>query len=116
MLGISHQRVSQYQSPNHPDQMPYLMICKLECVAERAIVSGAQVRAVEGDGCGPLHVAVVEAVTKSADALRTVAELEARAHPGAADVKHVQQAAQANLHAAECLADAAAHLNPRSAE
>ena len=47
LLGISHQRVSQYQSPNHPDQMPYLMICKLECVAERAIVSGAQVRAIE---------------------------------------------------------------------
>ena len=115
LLGVSHQRVSQLQNPNHPDQMTFLQIAKLECVAERAIVSGAQVRAVEGDGCGPLHQAVVEAVTKSAGVLQAVAEMEGHARPSAADAKHVVQAAQANLHAAECLADAAAHLQTGSA-
>ena len=115
LLGVSHQRVSQLQSPNNPDQMSFLQIAKLECVAERAIVSGAQVRAVEGDGCGPLHHAVVEAVTKSASALEAVAEMEGHQRPSAADAKHVQQAAQENLHAAECLADAAAHIQARSA-
>ena len=111
-LGISAERVSQFQRPTCDDQMSFLCIMRLEAVVGRAIVTGAAARAIEGESQGVIGPAVVEAITKGASALRLVTDMDADGQRGAGEIRAVQRAAHDHLHAAEALADAAARLTP----
>lgn len=114
-LGVSAERVSQYQRPTHDAQMSLLCILQLEAVVGQAIVTGAAARAVEGEGRSAIGPAVVEAVTRSAATLRLVSDMDAdhRRDPG--EIRQVQDAAQDHLRAAQRLADEAAALTPGTA-
>ncbi len=80
-LGISAERVSQFQRPGCPDQMSILCICKLEAVLGRSIVTGALARAADCSAPDLVTTAVVAAVGSSAGALRTIADMDSES-PG----------------------------------
>jgi hypothetical protein len=111
-LGISHQRISQYQNPNLDDVMPLMSILALEAVVGRPVVTGAAARAIEAEGEESIHAAVVGAVTGSAKVLEAIAEMDADDHRDMAEIRGVQAAAAANLAHAQRVADAAAGLTP----
>ena len=111
-LKISAERVSQYQRPTCDDQMPLLCIMKLEAILGRAIVSGAAMRAIEGEAKDEIGPAAVEAVTDAATVLRLVHDMDADGARDPAEIRSVQRGSQELLHVAERLADRAAKLTP----
>ena len=111
-LGVSAERVSQFQRPSCPDQMSLLCICKLEAVIGRSIVTGAAARAADCGAPDPVTTAVVASVGSSASALRAIADMDSDGRRDAGEIRQVQRAAQENLHQAELLADAAGRLEP----
>jgi hypothetical protein len=111
-LGISHQRVSQYQNPNHADVMPLMSILALEAVIGQPIVTGAAARAIEAEARESIHSAVVGAVTGSAKVLEAISGMDADQHRDAGEIRAVQAAAADNLLHAQRVADAAAGLVP----
>lgn len=111
-LGVSHQRVSQHQSPGCADQMPFLCILQLEALVGRAIVSGAAARAVEGEGAPAVTAAAVEAVTTTAATLRLVSDMDADGRRDEGEIRGVRRAALDNLKVAERLVDATVKLEP----
>lgn len=72
-LGISHQRVSQLQSPAHTDLPTIMHVVTLEAVVGQDVVTGVLSRAAGGIGAAKdLRTEVCEAVEASADVLRLV--------------------------------------------
>lgn len=110
-LGISHQRVSQLQDVNNPDQMTLLQVSQLERVAGRAIVTGAFARAAEGETAEEaiMH-AVVGSVSSVAELLALVQAMEADGNRTEAEKRAVRLAAQRALAEVQEAADAAARL------
>lgn len=110
-LGVSAERVSQYQRPGCADQMPVLFICRLETVAGRPIVTGALARASEGGGA-PEEIgrSAVDTVGSAAALMRTVHEMEADGHRSVAEKRDVMVAASDLLKQAQEAFDAAARL------
>lgn len=111
-LGVSRQRVQQIGSPNCPDMPTFRQIICLECVCETAVVTGACARAIEGETSPEVATAAVEAVTKTAGALRLVHTMDADGRRDAAEIRDAQRATQEAVEAAEALRDAAAQLTP----
>lgn len=111
-LAITHQRVSNYQSPNHPDMMPLVYIMQLEAVIGQAIVTGAVSRAVEGAETDCIHTAAVEAVAAAAQAIGVIHAMDQDQHRDLAEVRDVQSKAQALHHVTQRLVDTATKLQP----
>lgn len=110
-LGISHQRVSQLQDVNCPDQMTTLQISQLECVAGRAIVTGTCARAAEGEAADEaIMAAVVGSVGSASELVALVHEMEADGQRTEAEKRMVRAAAQRHLKEAQDVVDAAARL------
>lgn len=110
-LGVSAERISQYQRQSSADQMPLLMICRLEAVAGRAVVTGALSRAAEGDGVvEEIGRSAVDTVGRAADLMRTVHEMEADGHRTHAEKREVMLASAELLREAQQAFDAAARL------
>lgn len=111
-LGVSAERVSQWQRPTCDDLMPFLCVMHLEAVVGRAIVTGAAARAVEGTARDEIGPAVVEAVGDAAGLLRLVHDMDADGARDAGEIRSVQRGSQDLLRAAEGIADRAAKLTP----
>lgn len=80
-LKISHQRVSQLQSPNNADMPTVMQIATLEHVVGQGIVTGAMARAAEGGAVNANpEKEIGDVVMASADVLRLE---RADAHPRA---------------------------------
>lgn len=110
-LGISHQRISQLQDVNCPDQMTLMQVSHLERVAGRAIVTGACARAAEGESAEEaiMH-AVVGSVSSVAELLALVQAMEADGGRTEAEKRAVRLAADRALAEVKEAADAAARL------
>ena len=111
-LGISAERVSQFQRPGCPDQMSILCICKLEAVLGRSIVTGTLARAADCGAPDPVTDAVVGLVGASASALHAISDMDRDGQRDVGEIRQVQRATQEALHEAELLADAASRLTP----
>lgn len=110
-LGISAERVSQYQRPTCDDQMPVLMISRLEAVVGRGVVSEAMARAAEGDGADEaISNAAVDTVGSAAQLMMRVHAMEADGQRTEAEKAEVRRAAQEHLRQAQEAADAANRL------
>lgn len=110
-LGVSAERVSQYQRPGCADQMPVLSICRLEAVVGRAIVTGALARAGDADTpAEDIGRSAVDTVGSAASLMRTVHEMEADGHRSVAEKRDVMVAAADLLKQAQEAFDAAARL------
>lgn len=113
-LGISGERVSQHQRTSCADQMPVLMISRLEAVVGRAIVTGALARAAEGEDAGggeAIGDASVGAVGSAATLMGQVHAMEADGHRSPGEVREVQLAAAEHLREAQEAFDAAMRLS-----
>ncbi|MGH6978835.1 MAG: hypothetical protein ACRED4_06055 [Brevundimonas sp.] len=111
-LGISHQRVSYLQNTGNEDEPTFRQIRTLEFVAKRAIVSGAQFRAIQGHTDETIQAAAVEVIASGSAVLRLVHDMDADDHRDAGEVRAVQEAASNHLREARELHDAAARLTP----
>ncbi len=114
-LGISHQRVSHLQNASNSDEPTFRQIRTLEVIAAAPIVSGAQFRAIRGEGDDCVSMAAVETVQSAASALRLVHDMDADGRRDEGEIRRVQEAAAKNLKEARELADAAARLTPGAA-
>lgn len=114
-LGVSAERVSQYQRTSCPDQMGLLMISRLEAVVQRGVVTAAASRAAEGAESGAAGEAIgdatVGAVGSAAALMARVHVMEADGHRSPAEVRDVQLAAAAHLREAQEAFDAAMRLS-----
>ncbi|MHB8286442.1 MAG: hypothetical protein ACYDD1_17460 [Caulobacteraceae bacterium] len=111
-LGVSAERVSQWQRTTHNDQMPLLCIHQLEHELGRDIVTGAFSRAVHGETHATLATAIVASVSAAAKALQAVTDMDNDGRRTAGEIQHVQAAAQELKRIVEELSDTAAQLTP----
>jgi hypothetical protein len=114
-LGVSAERVSQYQRPTCDDQMPLLFIHRLEAVVGRGVVTGALARAAEGEGVvEAIGAASVEAIGSAADLIAAVHQMEADGKRTAAEVQDVQAKSARMLREAQEAHDSALRLSATS--
>jgi len=111
-LNVSHQRVSHLQNASNDDEPTFRQIRTLEFVSRRPILSGAQFRAIKGEGEDCIQAAAVEVITTGAKVLTLVHDMDADGHRDAGEVRTVQEAASIHLREARELHDAAARLKP----
>lgn len=109
-LGISFQRVSHLQNPSNSDEPTFRQIRCLETVVGQAIVTGAHVRAVEGEADEKLRDAVVGAVMATAEVMTAVHQMDADGHRDEAEVRDVQTRALRALTEAQEAHSAASQL------
>jgi len=112
VLGVTHQRVSDLQSINKPDQMPFLQICALEAFAERDIVTGAASRAIRGPEVEAIGNVAVQTVSGAANLMARVHAMDADGRRDAGEIREVQSAAQEHLARAVEVVAAASRLQP----
>lgn len=111
-LGISAERVSQYQRPTCDDQMPLLFIHRLEAVVGRGVVTGALARAAEGEGVvEAIDAATIEAIGSAADLIGKVHVMEADGRRTVGEIRDVQEAANRLLREAQEAHAAASNLS-----
>lgn len=111
-LGVTHQRVSQLQNVNCPDEPTFRQIMALEAVCGRLIVTEAHALAVKGQEADSLGRAAVESVGDVAEALSAIHTMDADGHRCAGEIRVVQQAAQRAADRVSQLAAATARLQP----
>lgn len=111
-LGVSAERVSQYQRPTCDDQMPLLFIHRLEAVVGRGVVTAALARAAEGEGVvEAIGSATVEAIGSAADLIGKVHVMEADGRRTPGEIREVQEAASRLLREAQEAHAAASSLS-----
>jgi hypothetical protein len=110
-LCVSPQRVSQWQSVEHPDQMSMLNISRLEAVVGRPIVTGVAARAAEGSAVDEAMLSsAVEAMSSAAALVSLVHAMEADGTRTEAEKRAAREATQDLLRQAQEAADTAARL------
>lgn len=93
-LGVSAERVSQYQRPSSEDQMPLLMINRLEAVVGRAVVTGALAAAVEASKpTEKMDRSAVDIVGAAAALIGAVHEMDRDGYRDAGEIRTVQERA-----------------------
>lgn len=111
-LGCTHQRISNLQSVDKADVPSFRQIMALEAVVGRAIITGAAMRAIQGEIDDCLKEAMVDTVRASAEALSAVHVMDADGTRTAAEIRDVQQKTQTALKTAQGAADIAAGMTP----
>ena len=112
-LGVSAERVSQYQRIGCDDQMPLMSVIRLEAIVGRAIVTGALAKAVEGGGgVEAMGGSAVDTVGASAGLLTAVHEMDADGHRDAGEIRRVQEAAALSARQSLEAVIAASQLKP----
>ncbi|MBI1682353.1 hypothetical protein [Caulobacter hibisci] len=112
MLGVSHQRVSQYQNANHPDVMPFMAILTLQAAAQTDIVTGAASRAIKEDPESDILSAMVETMNRATQALAATHEMEADGHRDVGEIHEVRAAFAALKQQVDRAHDVANGLTP----
>lgn len=95
-LGVTPQRISQLQKADHPDQMSFLAICRLEAACGQAVVTGAAAKASAGQSADQgMGDAAVDTVGHAAGLIGAVHAMDADGHRDPGEIRAVQQAAAA---------------------
>lgn len=110
-LGVSGERVSQWQRIDHPDQMSMLNISRLEALVGRPIVTAVAARAAEGTAADEaMMTSTIEAVSSAAALVSLVHAMEADGHRTVGEKRAVLAASQDLLRQAQEAAETAARL------
>jgi len=111
-LGVTHQRISQLQSPSNEEEPTYRQIRSLEVAIGRPIVTGAHVKAVTGDEAECITDAAVQAVACVSRALTLVHDMDADGSRDAGEIHRVRLATSDAKSAVSRLEAKAATLKP----
>lgn len=110
-LNKSAERISQFQRVDHEAQMSLLDISRLEAVVGRAIVTGAAMRAAQGEAPDEaIGKAAVEAVGSAASLVAAVHAMDSDGARTQAEKAEVRRQAAEHLRQAQEAADAANRL------
>jgi hypothetical protein len=116
VLGISHQRVSQMQNLNTEEDLPtFLQVMALEDAVDRSVVMSAAAHAIQGTADHEIAEAAIAAVTKTAEALHVIHEMEQDGHRELHEIRAAQGVTEDAFATVQRLRLVASRLTPTRA-